>query len=113
MSYIGSRYVFGGTGPSGFDCSGFVYYVLNHSGTPVGRSMYQEYNAGSHVSQGNLKPGDVVFFANTYMAGMSHVGIYVGGGQFVHAADESTGVTVSSLNSSYWQNHYVGATRVQ
>jgi cell wall-associated NlpC family hydrolase len=112
MRYVGSRYVFGGTGPSGFDCSGFVYYVMNNSGSAVGRGMWQQYNAGAHVSQSQLKPGDVVFFANTYMPGLSHDGIYIGNGQFVHAADEGSGVTVSSINSSYWQNHYVGATRI-
>lgn len=111
MQYVGSRYVFGGTSPSGFDCSGFVYYVLNHSGAPVGRGMWQQYNAGTHVSQGSLQPGDIVFFANTYEPGLSHDGIYIGGGQFVHAANEQSGVTVSSLNSSYWQAHYVNATR--
>jgi cell wall-associated NlpC family hydrolase len=113
MKYVGYRYVFGGTSPAGFDCSGFVYYVLNNSGSPVGRGMWQQYNAGAHVAQGQLRPGDVVFFANTYMPGLSHDGIYIGGGQFVHAADEGSGVTVSSMNTSYWQGHFVGATRVQ
>jgi len=111
MRYLGSRYVFGGTSPSGFDCSGFVYFVLNHSGQPVGRGMWQQYNGGSHVSISELRPGDVVFFANTYMPGLSHDGIYIGGGQFVHASDERTGVTTSNINSSYWAGHYVGAAR--
>ncbi len=111
MRYVGSRYVFGGTSPSGFDCSGFVYFVLNNSGQPVGRGMWQQYNGGSHVSISELRPGDVVFFANTYMPGLSHDGIYIGGGQFVHASDERTGVTTSNINSSYWAGHYVGAAR--
>jgi cell wall-associated NlpC family hydrolase len=112
MKYVGYRYVFGGTSPAGFDCSGFVYYIHNRSGAPVGRGMWQQYNGGAHIAMNALMPGDTVFFANTYMPGLSHDGIYVGGGQFVHASDESTGVTVSSLYSSYWQAHYVGATRL-
>jgi cell wall-associated NlpC family hydrolase len=112
MKFVGSRYIFGGTSPAGFDCSGFVYYIHNRSGEPIGRGMWQQYNGGGHVSMGALQPGDTVFFANTYEPGLSHDGIYIGGGQFVHASDERTGVTVSSLYSGYWQQHYVGATRL-
>jgi LysM repeat protein len=112
MKFLGYRYIFGGTSPSGFDCSGFVYYIHNHSGAPVGRGMWQQYNGGAHVAMNSLQPGDTVFFANTYMPGLSHDGIYIGGGQFIHASDENTGVTISSLYTSYWQAHYVGATRL-
>jgi cell wall-associated NlpC family hydrolase/nucleoid-associated protein YgaU len=112
MKYVGYRYVFGGTSPAGFDCSGFVYYIHNRSGAAVGRGMWQQYNGGSHIPMSALQPGDTVFFANTYMAGLSHDGIYIGGGQFVHASDERTGVTISSLYTSYWQSHYAGATRL-
>jgi cell wall-associated NlpC family hydrolase len=112
MKYVGYRYVFGGTSPAGFDCSGFVYYIHNHSGAPVGRGMWQQYNGGTHIPMSALQPGDTLFFANTYMPGLSHDGIYIGNGQFVHASDERTGVTVSSLYSAYWQGHYVGATRL-
>jgi cell wall-associated NlpC family hydrolase/nucleoid-associated protein YgaU len=112
MKYVGYRYAFGGTSPAGFDCSGFVYYIHNRSGAPVGRGMWQQYNGGAHIPMSALQPGDTVFFANTYMPGLSHDGIYIGGGQFIHASDERTGVTVSSLYTSYWQAHYVGATRL-
>ena len=112
MKYLGYRYVFGGTSPSGFDCSGFVYYIHNHSGAPVGRGMWQQYNGGSHISMSSLQPGDTLFFANTYMPGLSHDGIYIGNGQMIHASDESTGVTISNIYTSYWQAHYVGATRL-
>jgi peptidoglycan DL-endopeptidase LytE len=112
MKYLGYRYVFGGTSPAGFDCSGFVYYIHNHSGAPVGRGMWQQYNGGAHIPMSALQPGDTVFFANTYMPGLSHDGIYIGNGQFIHASDERTGVTISSIYTSYWQGHYVGATRL-
>jgi cell wall-associated NlpC family hydrolase len=112
MKYVGYRYVFGGTSPAGFDCSGFVYYIHNRSGAPVGRGMWQQYNGGAHIPMSALQPGDTVFFANTYMPGLSHDGIYIGGGQFIHASDERTGVTISSIYTSYWQAHYVGATRL-
>jgi cell wall-associated NlpC family hydrolase/uncharacterized protein (DUF433 family) len=112
MKYLGYRYVFGGTSPAGFDCSGFVYYIHNHSGAPVGRGMWQQYNGGSHIPMSALQPGDTLFFANTYMPGLSHDGIYIGNGQMIHASDESTGVTISNIYTSYWQAHYVGATRL-
>jgi len=112
MKYLGYRYVFGGTSPAGFDCSGFVYYIHNHSGAPVGRGMWQQYNGGAHIPMSSLQPGDTLFFANTYMPGLSHDGIYIGGGQFIHASDERTGVTISSLYTGYWQAHYVGASRL-
>ena len=112
MKYLGYRYVFGGTSPAGFDCSGFVYYIHNRSGAPVGRGMWQQYNGGAHIPMSQLQPGDTVFFANTYMPGLSHDGIYIGNGQMIHASDERTGVTISSIYTSYWQAHYVGATRL-
>jgi cell wall-associated NlpC family hydrolase len=112
MKYLGYRYVFGGTSPAGFDCSGFVFYIHNRSGAPVGRGMWQQYNGGAHIPMSALQPGDTVFFANTYMPGLSHDGIYIGNGQFIHASDERTGVTISSIYSGYWQSHYVGATRL-
>jgi peptidoglycan endopeptidase LytE len=112
MKFLGHRYVFGGTSPAGFDCSGFVYYIHNVSGSPVGRGMWQQYNGGARIPINSLLPGDTVFFANTYMPGLSHDGIYIGNGQFVHASDPSTGVTVSSIHAGYWQSRYVGATRL-
>jgi len=112
MQYRGARYVFGGTTPAGFDCSGYVYYVLSRAGKPVSRGMWGQYNAGGHPGRGALQPGDIVFFQNTYMAGLSHNGIYIGNGQFIHASDPSSGVKVSSLSEAYWASRWFGATRV-
>jgi len=111
MQYVGARYRFGGTSPSGFDCSGYVYYVLNKAGVPVGRSMEAQLNSGPRVSSKSLQPGDLVFFVNTYKRGLSHAGIYIGNGKFVHAQNEGTGVVVSALWSSYWAGHYYTAVR--
>ncbi len=112
MRYVGYSYVFGGTSPAGFDCSGFVYYVFNKAGIRIGRSMDSEINSGSRISSKDLQPGDLVFFANTYRAGISHVAIYMGNGKIVHAADYSTGVEISNLWSAYWAAHYAFAVRV-
>lgn len=111
MAYLGSRYVFGGSSPAGFDCSGFVWYVYKVSGINISRGLWGQLNGGPRISRENLQPGDLVFFANTYMPGLSHVGIYIGGGRFIHAIDESRGVGISNLSDAYWASRYVGATR--
>jgi peptidoglycan endopeptidase LytE len=112
MAHLGQAYVWGGIGPRGFDCSGFVYYVHNVSGLPVSRGLWGQLNGGPRISIDELEPGDTVFFANTYQPGLSHAGIYIGGGQFIHASDPSTGVTISSIGSGYWSSRYIGASRL-
>ena len=112
MRYRGASYVWGGTSPSGFDCSGFVYYVMTQGGKPISRGLWGQYNAGPHPAKGDLQPGDLVFFQNTYMPGLSHNGIYIGGGKFINAVDEASGVTISSIDSPYWSSRWFGATRV-
>ena len=109
--YIGVPYVWGGESPSGFDCSGFVQYVFKVHGISLNRTTETQYKHGSYVSKSNLKPGDLVFFQNTYRAGISHVGINIGNGQFIHASS-SKGVTISNLSSSYYTSHYYGARRI-
>lgn len=113
MRYVGYRYRFGGTTPAGFDCSGFVYYVVNKAGRNISRDMYAQLGSGTRVSSSNLQPGDLLFFSGTYKGGLSHAGIYIGNGKFVHAENESTGVTVSELWSAYWAAHYTAAVRVR
>ncbi|MBV9545005.1 MAG: C40 family peptidase, partial [Chloroflexi bacterium] len=98
--------------PSGFDCSGLVWYVARQANKIVSRGLQGQYNAGPHPSRDELQPGDLVFFQNTYEAGLSHTGVYIGNGQFVHAANETAGVKVSSLSSPYWSSHWFGATRL-
>lgn len=113
LDLVGARYRFGGSSPrAGFDCSGFVYYVMQASGISVPRSAAnQYYNGGRRVSTDELQPGDMVFFSNTYKRGISHAGIYIGNGKFVHAESERTGVRVSNLWSAYYASHYTGAVR--
>ncbi len=112
MRHLGARYVFGGTSPGGFDCSGFVWYVHKVLGKPISRGMWGQLNGGPRIALSALQPGDTVFFANTYMPGLSHNGIYIGGGRFIHASDESSGVKISSLSDSYWGPRYIGASRL-
>lgn len=111
-NFLGVSYVWGGTTPSGFDCSGFTKYVCNAFGYSLNRTAAQQLSNGYSVSKSELQPGDLVFFANTYASSESatHVGIYVGENKFIHAA--SGGVKVTSLSDSYYACRYVGARRI-
>ncbi len=110
MNYLGVPYVFGGTSPSGFDCSGYVRYVFAQAGISLPRTADAQYEVGYAVSTDELQPGDLVFFS-TYEAGPSHVGIYLGDGDFINASS-SRGVSVASIYGGYWGSCYIGARRV-
>lgn len=115
VQFVGSRYRWGGSSPAGFDCSGLTSYVYRQFGVGLPHSAAAQYSSryGAIIgSMGNLAPGDLMFFANTGgRRGISHVSIYIGGGQMVHAMTPRYGVQVSGVWSSYWQNHFVGAVR--
>ena len=109
--YIGVPYLWGGTTPSGFDCSGYVQYIFRQSGITLPRTTTEQYKVGTYVSKANLQPGDLVFLQNTYREGISLVGIYIGEGKMIHASS-SKGIVISDLSSSYYTQHYYGARRV-
>ena len=108
---IGSRYAWGGSSPAGFDCTGFVMWVFGQFGVALPHNEAGQLASGDRIAAEDLQPGDVVVFANTYRRGLSHVGIYVGAGRFVHAVDERHGVLESNLWDAYWGPRLVGATR--
>ena len=114
LGYRGMPYIRGASSPSrGFDCSGLVYYLLRQRGYNPPRTSSGLASFGRSVSRSSLKPGDLVFFSNTYKRGVSHVGVYVGNGNFVHAPNSGSRVKTDSLNSGYYRSKYWGARRVK
>ena len=108
--HLGDPYVWGGTTPGSFDCSGLIYYVLNQTGTDVPRTNAAGYyNMAEKIS--NPEPGDLVFFSGTYKPGISHMGIYIGDGKMIQAG--GSGVKVSYVHSSYWDKYFTGYGKIQ
>lgn len=106
MKYRGVPYVWGGSSPSGFDCSGFVQHVYAEAGIAIPRTVAMQYRWGTPVSRDDLEPGDLVFFNR-----LRHNGIYIGDGRFVHASSAGDRVRISSLDNSWFERRWVGARR--
>ena len=109
FKYMGVPYVFGGSTPRGFDCSGFVQYVYRENGIKTPRMAHHQFYAGTPIKKSQLRPGDLVFF-ETYTVGISHVGIYIGNNNFIHASSSGR-VRISCLGDAYYTNRYRGAAR--
>lgn len=112
MNFLGTPYVWGGTSTSGFDCSGFTQYVYAQMGYSIKRTAQQQLNNNGYEVT-NLQPGDLVFFSNSCStSNVTHVGIYIGDNQFIHAANSGSGVKITSLSEDYYAYRYVGARRI-
>jgi len=112
QGYLGNKYVSGGTTPAGFDCSGFTQYVYAQCGKSISRTSYTQANEGTAVSKSDLQPGDLLLFHYNGSSSIGHVGIYVGNGQFIHAANAKRGVVYDTINSGYYATNYAGARRL-
>jgi len=111
LAYRGARYVRGGTGRRGFDCSGFTRHIYRKFGVSLPHSSRAQAGCGKSISRSELKSGDILLF-HTYRRGVSHVGIYIGEGKFIHASTPRHGVIISSLNERYYASRYIGARRI-
>lgn len=109
-TFVGYPYVYGGSSPSGFDCSGFVQYIYKQYGISLNRTATSQLKNGYSVSYADMKPGDIIYFG--YGNTATHVGIYIGNGNFVHAENWSTGVVITSLSQSYYANRYLCTRRI-
>lgn len=113
LQYKGYPYVYGGSGPNGFDCSGFTMYIYKQFGYKMSHGASYQYNDGTYVNKSDLQPGDLVFFTPWPSgSGIGHVGIYIGNDEFIHASTSTTGVIISSLNSGSYVRRYYGARRI-
>ncbi len=110
--YVGHKYVFGGVGPSGFDCSGFTQYVYKQTGISIPRTTRSQSTVGKSLSKPQVSSGDLIVFSDTYQPGPSHVGICIGNGNFVHAANAKKGVRTDSLNSTYYKSKFTSGRRL-
>ena len=110
--FLGTPYVYGANGPNSFDCSGFTKYVYSHFGYTLTRTATDQLSNGTSVTKDQLQPGDLVFFKYNTSKPVSHVGIYIGGNQFVHASTPTVGVIVSDMDSAYYGTGFVGARRL-
>lgn len=111
-SLLGKPYVYGASGPNAFDCSGFTSYVFSANGISIPRTSADQSNVGATVSRDQLIPGDLVFFATGGSGGVSHVGIYIGDGNIIHAATGQGKISINSLSQSYYSSRYKWAKRV-
>jgi cell wall-associated NlpC family hydrolase len=112
LTLVGSPYRFGGVTERGFDCAGFTRYSYEAAGIELPRTSESQYGAGWAVEPEDMRAGDLVFFRNTYRRGISHVGLYLGSGQFIHAASTGKAVTVDRLDQPYFRARFAGARRV-
>ena len=111
--YLGCKYVYGGSSPSGFDCSGFTMYVFSNFGISLSHSSATQYSNAVKINKSDLKVGDLIFFSQTRGGSkVGHVGIYAGNDQFIHACSPGKGVRYDSLSSDYYTSHYIGCGRV-
>lgn len=111
-NYLGCRYVYGASGPSSFDCSGFTTYLYKKQGYSIPRTASMQSTIGTYVDKSNLQLGDLVFFSNRTDKRINHVGVYIGDNSFIHASTSTRGVVKDSLSSSYYTNHYITARRI-
>lgn len=112
LQFLGYRYVYGGSSPSGFDCSGFTSYIYKQFGYSLYRSASDQLKNGAAVSRSELQPGDLVMFRKNTSRPASHVGIYIGNNQFIHASTSKVGVIISRMSDAYYTTGFVGGRRI-